>query len=122
MFLVIPLCALSDQSLKKTHKKSRCVCDPSIYTRTGFVLGDRRTQTFSLISLGSTLPQSTRDPNSLGVRSIQSSYFIFALVVPLLHTLMLAILWLVPLSLRAQQAIFTAAEVGDGDQIGIGAK
>lgn len=66
---------------------------------------------YSIISLGMQMPFSSPNPNSFGVRFLQVTYFMFALGVPMAHLLSILILWVTPLTLRAQHRLFVLAEV-----------
>jgi len=74
-------------------------------------LNQTTSNTYSLISLGLALPDSTENPNSLGTRFLQVTYFIFALAIPLTHMVILIGLWLIPLSRKVQRRVFVLTEV-----------
>lgn len=61
--------------------------------------------------MGQSIPQSTQHPDSFGTRLIQSTFFLFALVVPVCHLIALKILWLLPLSARRQKQLYTLCEI-----------
>eukprot|EP01137_Pigoraptor_chileana_P010360 Opistho-2@59848 len=69
------------------------------------------TQSFSLVSLGVQLPDSAFDSNSFGVRFIQATWFLFAIVLPLCYLVFLLVLWLVPMTPRVQHKMFHVTEV-----------
>jgi len=50
-------------------------------------------------------------PDGFGTRCIQATFFIFSLVVPLLHLVLLLVLWLAPLTARVQKKLYLLAEV-----------
>ena len=81
---------------------------------TGFVLellGESRKTSYSVISLGNNLPNSSDNPHSFGIRWIQATYFTFIVAVPLAHLLVLLFLWLTPLTVRVQRKVFVVIEV-----------
>ena len=76
-------------------------------------LGVAPTKPVSLLSLGTGLPYSSTAPDSFGIRFFQACYLMFVLAIPLLHAAVMMVLWLVPLSLRAQQLCFHIADMCD---------
>lgn len=78
----------------------------------GSTLGASCIRDYSLVSIGQQLPHSVQG-SSFGIYWIQTSYFFFALVMPLLCLASLLILFIVPLKLRQQQQIFVLAEVAN---------
>lgn len=77
----------------------------------GLVLGNQREERYSVISLGTSLPMSVKDPSDLGIISIQWTYFFFALFMPLASILMVNVLFYVPMTLKNQNRAFTFAEI-----------
>lgn len=75
------------------------------------LLNEPTVKSHSVIELGATLPESSMHPNSFGVRWIQFTYFLFVLIVPILHLCVLLFLWLFPLTPKAQRRVFTLTEV-----------
>jgi len=67
--------------------------------------------TYSMVSLGQKISESTRHPNGFGIRTIQTTYFIFALGAPLCFLICLLLLWVVPMRLKTQYRVYTAAEI-----------
>ena len=74
-------------------------------------LHDSVEQSYSLLSLGTSLPSSAQHPDSVGVRFIQATFFTFAFAVPLVHLTSLVVLWLLPLNHKFQKRVFHATEV-----------
>jgi hypothetical protein len=74
------------------------------------VLGTDPSTSYSLISLGKNMPYSSSDPDAFGVRFLQCTFFAFALGMPLAHMLSATLLWLYPLTLRAQNRLFVIVE------------
>jgi len=74
-------------------------------------LNQTTSNTYSLVSLGLALPDSTENPDSFGTRYLQVTYFIFALAIPLTHMLTMIGLWLIPLSRKVQRRVFVLTEV-----------
>lgn len=77
----------------------------------GLVLGDKATQRYSLISLGTAVPASSRDPRGAGALSLEVVYFFFGFALPLVQLVLLAVLYLTPLSLHYQRKLYVACEV-----------
>ncbi|KAL3790089.1 hypothetical protein HJC23_013600 [Cyclotella cryptica] len=77
----------------------------------GTALGQSRIREFSLVSIGNHIPQSVQDPSSFGIHWIQTCYFFFALVMPLVCLLSLFVLFVYPLTIKQQQKVFVLAEV-----------
>jgi len=74
-------------------------------------LGQPTNQPYSVLSLGIGLPGSSQTPNAFGVRWIQATFFIFALVVPLLFLITLLFLWLTPMTYKMQKRVFVVVEI-----------
>jgi len=74
-------------------------------------LGEPTSNSYSLITLGESIPSSSADPNSFGIRWIQATFFLFALAIPLTLLLFLLFLWLVPLSRKYQRKIYIITEI-----------
>ncbi|KNC46631.1 uncharacterized protein AMSG_03068 [Thecamonas trahens ATCC 50062] len=74
-------------------------------------LGEKTATSYSLISLGLALPSASTAPDSIGIRTIQLTFFMFAMIIPVIHHLVLGILWLAPLTEDQQERIFRLAEV-----------
>jgi len=77
------------------------------------VLLDERRQNYSLISIGNSIPQSVRYPNSLGNISLQLAYFFFACITPLICLILLLVLLLIPMKRKTQKILLTATEVAN---------
>jgi uncharacterized paraquat-inducible protein A len=77
----------------------------------GVALGSGRTREFSLVTIGEHIPQSVQDPSKFGIHWIQTSYYFFALVMPLVCLLCLFVLFVYPMTIKQQQKIFVLAEV-----------
>jgi len=67
--------------------------------------------TYSIVSLGLAVPSAALDANSFGIRFLQVTFFLFAVAMPFLHLGTLLVLWMCPLTAKAQRGIFIAAEV-----------
>jgi len=81
---------------------------------TGYILelDNRNPKTsYSMITLGNFIPDASQDPNSVGVRWIQLTFFTFVLGVPLAHITVLLFLWLVPLTTKTKKRVFVLTEV-----------
>ena len=79
----------------------------------GTALGEDSVRSFSLVSIGEHIPQSVHQDSSsnFGIVWIQTCYFFFALIMPLLCLLSLLVLFLVPMKLKQQQKVFVFAEI-----------
>jgi len=66
---------------------------------------------YSIVSLGSSIASASPKPDSFGIRVIQLSFYMFALVVPIMHLVSLLILWHAPLSHMLQRRLFYLTEV-----------
>ncbi len=75
----------------------------------GLVLGDKAKRRYSLMSLGEAIPGSSKDAR--GAVSLEVVYFFFGFALPLVQLVLLAVLWVVPLSLKLQQRLYVACEV-----------
>jgi len=81
---------------------------------TGFILSYLNASPvseYSLISLGIAVSEAYYEPNFVGIRIIQTSFFLFSLGIPVLHLLVMLLLWTCPLSPTAQKRIFKATEI-----------
>ena len=79
----------------------------------GAVLGNdggARIRKFSLVGIGRGISTSVPSP-SFGIRWIQTCYFFFALVMPLLCLKVMLVLFVVPMTMARQRALFVVAEV-----------
>jgi hypothetical protein len=70
------------------------------------LVGEPDHSSYSLLSLGEAVANSTPNPNNLGIRWIQVTYFVFTIVVPLAHLLVLLFLWVTPLKFSTQRKVF----------------
>jgi len=68
----------------------------------GLVLGDAAKESFSLVSLGGTIPTSVENPEDFGIRWIETVYYLFALGMPFCCLLVMIILWTVRLTVKQQ--------------------
>ena len=79
----------------------------------GSALGADRVRSYSLVSIGTHIPLSVQNTNSFGVSLIQTCYFFFALIMPMVCLLSMIVLFLVPMKLRQQKKVFVIAEVAN---------
>jgi hypothetical protein len=77
------------------------------------LLGEKTETSYSILSLGLALPAAAPPGghNVLGVRMIEATFFTFTVAVPLIHLLVLLMLWIVPLSFAWQRKVFVVTEV-----------
>jgi len=74
-------------------------------------LSEPISNSYSLITLGTSIPSSSADPNSFGIRWVQATFFLFALAIPLTLLIFLLFLWLVPLSHKSQSKLYIITEI-----------
>jgi hypothetical protein len=79
----------------------------------GKLLGDNNTKSFSLVSIGTSIPGSVEDSDGLGVMFLQVVYFFYACIMPCVCLLALLILMVVPMTCSQQERWLTVAEVGN---------
>lgn len=79
----------------------------------GDILGENRSASYSLWTLGMSLPLSVEDPKSFGVTIIQITFLFFALVMPFACLVTITILYYIPMTLRGQQIVFMLAEIAN---------
>ena len=77
----------------------------------GLVLGEDAKASYSLISLGQQIPKSVDNPNDFGIRWIETTYYIFALVMPFACLGVMLSLFLLPLTTDSANRLFVLAEV-----------
>eukprot|EP01116_Phalansterium_solitarium_P006535 TRINITY_DN1886_c0_g1_i2.p2 TRINITY_DN1886_c0_g1~~TRINITY_DN1886_c0_g1_i2.p2 ORF type:complete len:383 (-),score=130.37 TRINITY_DN1886_c0_g1_i2:315-1463(-) len=75
------------------------------------LIGTPSYKTYSLVSLGLEMPGAAMDPNSIFIRVLQVTFFIFSIGMPLLHLLSMLLLWVVPMTSRGQRRLFVICEV-----------
>jgi len=66
---------------------------------------------YSVLSLANNVASSSLHPNSLGIRSLQVTYFIFVFLIPVIHLCSILLLWLFPMTVRTQRRLFISSEV-----------
>jgi len=79
----------------------------------GTALGDDKVRSFSLVSIGKHIPHSVQDSSSFGIHWIQTCYFFFAVVMPIVCLLSMLVLFLIPMRLKQQQKVFVIAEIAN---------
>mmetsp|Transcript_4081 Transcript_4081/g.7821 ORF Transcript_4081/g.7821 Transcript_4081/m.7821 type:complete len:1385 (-) Transcript_4081:670-4824(-) len=79
----------------------------------GTALGDDKVRSFSLLSIGKHIPHSVQDSSSFGIHWIQTCYFFFAVVMPIICLLSMLVLFLIPMRLKQQQKVFVIAEIAN---------
>eukprot|EP00658_Telonema_sp_P-2_P048444 TRINITY_DN3685_c0_g1_i2.p1 TRINITY_DN3685_c0_g1~~TRINITY_DN3685_c0_g1_i2.p1 ORF type:complete len:449 (+),score=146.18 TRINITY_DN3685_c0_g1_i2:46-1347(+) len=63
------------------------------------------------LSLWSTATEISKTDDGFGIRMIQITFLLFGMIIPLMHLLSLAVLWLMPLTLHRQHILFVTTEV-----------
>ena len=76
----------------------------------GRLLGDDRRNAYSLLTLGSSLPQSVENP-SFGMTCLQTAYFFYSVIMPFSCLVALIVLFLLPMTLAWQKRIMALAEI-----------
>lgn len=74
-------------------------------------LGLSTSNSYSVLSVGGLLTSSGPDGPTPGLFLIQISFFIFAILMPIFHLIVLATLWAMPMTFRWQKIFFVTAEV-----------
>jgi len=73
--------------------------------------GEDPATNYSLLSIGSSIPSASQDPDAFSIRWIQAAFYTFAFAAPVALLAVLFVLWLVPMTSRVQSSIFHLAEV-----------
>jgi len=79
----------------------------------GLLLGDDRIQTYSLFSLGQSLPSSVANPSSFGIHFIQATYHFYAIVTPIVCLVLTFALFGCPMTAMAQERVFVLTEIAN---------
>lgn len=79
----------------------------------GDLLGDHRTTYYSLLSLGSSLRRSVKDPSSLGIIVLEIIFYFYAVVTPFACLGILFFLLLCPMTLSSQRVVLALAEIAN---------
>jgi len=79
----------------------------------GLALGEDRLSSYSLLSLGASIPNSVEKPPGVTVYILQAAFYFYAVVTPFaaLFFLFLVLVW--PLTLRRQCQLLTLAEIAN---------
>jgi hypothetical protein len=79
----------------------------------GKLLGDdERTKAYSVLTLGTSLPQSAENP-SFGMTCLQTAFFFYAAIMPFSCLLALSLLFLMPMTLTYQRRTLYLAEIAN---------
>jgi hypothetical protein len=79
----------------------------------GAVLGDANQKSYSLISIGTSIPNSVEDFDGPSIMFLQVVYFFYATIMPFACLLSLSVLMVVPMKRSQQELWLTAAEVAN---------
>jgi len=80
----------------------------------GMMLGeDGRRTTYSVLSLGSALSSSVKDPQSPSIVFLQGTFFFFTVVTPILCLVLMIVLMTMPLTLAWQRYVLVATEIAN---------
>jgi len=66
---------------------------------------------YSIITLGTQIPWASHSPDFIGTYFIQFSFYLFCVLVPVLHLVAMGVLWNVPFARSTQQKLYKACEV-----------
>jgi len=77
----------------------------------GWIMGSDAKERYSIVALGADVPRASRDPTSPGSLTMAVVYFTYAVAVPCAVLPALLVLWLAPLSLRAQRLLYKLCEI-----------
>ena len=77
----------------------------------GYLMGRDADEPYSLVSVGTTLPDASGKENDPGVMYLQAAYFMFGVGMPLALIFSSIMLWITPLRLKQQQRLLIFAEV-----------
>jgi hypothetical protein len=80
----------------------------------GYLLGESRTRSYSVITLGLAIPASTPEPGTSGIVFLTGVYFLVTPLTILAYYSILIVLWCAPLSPRLHTHFFIAAQVLSG--------
>jgi len=75
------------------------------------LLGVQYEKEYSVFDLALQMPSAAEHPNSFGIRFTQIIYVVVSVLMPNVHIICLMLLWLLPLSRRAQRSFFHFIEV-----------
>lgn len=75
------------------------------------LLDHKNKQEYSVINLAFDLPPACENPNSFTVRFTQVLFFLVSILLPIIHVLLLFVLWIVPLTKKIQIGLFKACEI-----------
>eukprot|EP00472_Partenskyella_glossopodia_P012166 CAMPEP_0197522608 /NCGR_PEP_ID=MMETSP1318-20131121/7720_1 /TAXON_ID=552666 /ORGANISM="Partenskyella glossopodia, Strain RCC365" /LENGTH=371 /DNA_ID=CAMNT_0043075029 /DNA_START=1 /DNA_END=1116 /DNA_ORIENTATION=- len=77
----------------------------------GQFLGDQASAGYSLISIIEAVPQAAEDPSAFGIRWMQSVFYMVSFLIPVVHMVVMLILFWVPMTARFQYAVFFFSEI-----------
>jgi hypothetical protein len=77
----------------------------------GYLLQDDALTSYSVLNLGTQLPHASTTPHNSLIRWLQSCYFIYTLLMPLLFLITFLFIWLVSLTLRGQKSALVLVEI-----------
>lgn len=79
----------------------------------GLMLGDHHRSSYSLISLGTAIPESVEDIFGIGIHILQATFFFYAVVTPFATLFLLFVILVHPLTLQRQSQLLTLAEIAN---------
>lgn len=75
------------------------------------LIGEDTTRVYSVTSIAQAVPASASNPNDFTVRLVQATFVTVTMLLPLVHLIMLFILWTIPMTRRIQRYLFVTTEV-----------
>jgi hypothetical protein len=77
----------------------------------GYLLQDKARSSYSVLNLGQQLPTASTTPHNPLILWLQSCYFLYTILMPLLFLISLLFLWLQPLTYHQYQSALVLVEV-----------
>jgi Paraquat-inducible protein A len=112
-FRGIALCCLLITILLLTYGSMKESFKFEVGGLAGVILGDEKSKSFSLLSIGTFIPMSVDDAYSSGSMLLQVIYFFYVGIMPMSCLLSLIFLLVVPLSYPQQEHFITFAEIAN---------
>lgn len=81
-----------------------------LYGLAGLILGDDSVRPYSVVSLAAGIPSGALEPDGLGARTLQFTFFMFSAVLVVAYQGLLLVLWTAPLPERLQRHFLVATQ------------
>lgn len=75
------------------------------------IIGQVTTSSYSIVNLALAVPASCADPKTATVIIVTAAFIACTMVLPLLHLIVMFLLWVVPMSRKVQRYMYTLTEV-----------